>query len=139
MGIWGDVNSYLLHCRRHSAWASQPESYEELIKALIAAQLPDCVSHAEIVEWLPDVDYRPVHDRVVNDVGLGPALSTLIAMAATHLGKHRASMFQCQASNDMVQNCSERSGTVLTQPNELIQKSTQSTQTKRTTCFFLGM
>ena len=45
----------------------------------------------EIVEWLPDVDYRPVHDRVVPEVGLSPTLSTLIAMAATHVGKHRAS------------------------------------------------
>ena len=70
---------------------SQPESYEELLKALIAAQLPGYVGHAEIVEWLPDVDYRPVHDRVVTEVGLSPALSTLIAMAANHVGKHRAS------------------------------------------------
>lgn len=57
-----------------------------VVQALFASQLPRRVNSAEVAEWLPRVDCAAVQDRL-NELGLAPSLSTLIANASANVGE----------------------------------------------------
>ena len=67
------------------AWAHQPEAWAENHKALIAAELTASVVSAEVIEWLPPIDCRAMHDRFYSEQGFRATLSTFIARAAVNV------------------------------------------------------
>ena len=61
----------------------------EFVKSLFASKLPHRVYVSQVAEWLPDVDSRPIKDRMANEYCLCPPLSALLSAAAESLGDHK--------------------------------------------------